>query len=109
MSGEQQPKPSLMDRELSPRGIFIVYLVLVLFTVAPILSVAIAGAVARFCGCRLDEGGPHPCILWGVDVGGLLYCMGVAGWFMLLTLPLGALAILAFTLELRRDRKRRAA
>ena len=82
------------------------YILLVLFTVAPILSVTIASAVASHFGGKLDEGGPHPCIIHGVDVGGTLYSMFVAGWLMLLTLPIGFLAILMFTLKLLQARLR---
>ena len=109
MPTEQQPKQSFMNREISRRGIFIIYLVIGLFTVAPILSFAIAGGVARFCGCQVDESGVHPCIILGTDVGGLLYDMCVAGWFALLTVPFGLLVILLITLDLVKGRKRNVA
>ena len=86
---EQQPKQSSMDREISLRGKVIIYVVLLLFTFAPILSAMIASAVASCCGARLDESGVHPCVILGVDVGGVLYKMAVAGWFALLTVPVG--------------------
>ena len=74
-----------------------------LFTAAPLLSVVIASCVASHYGSQLDEGGPHPCVIHGVDVGGILYDMGVAGWFMILTVPIGLLAILMFTLQIFRN------
>lgn len=55
----------------------------------PVLSVAAAGAIANANGCDLDEGSVHPCLVNGVDMGETLYSMGVMGWFMLATLPLG--------------------
>ena len=81
-------------------AVIFVYLALLLFTTAPILSVTAASAIAHSCGARLDEGDVHPCILWGHDIGPLLYDMFVSGWFMLITIPVGAIAILAFTVIL---------
>ncbi|GAA5514459.1 hypothetical protein Dcar01_03215 [Deinococcus carri] len=63
-----------------------------LFTFGPLLSVLLASAVATTHGCALDEGSVHPCIIAGWDAGGLLYGLGVLGWLMLVTLPLGAIA-----------------
>ena len=109
MSSAQQAKASIMSRQLSARGIFIAYLVIVLFAAAPILSVVIASGIAHAYGARLDEAGSHPCVVHGVDIGGLLYDMFVAGWFMLLTIPLGLLSILALTIMVLKERKQNAA
>lgn len=69
-----------------------VFLSIALVALLPVLSVAIAGGIASLADCRLDEGNVHPCVILGADFGGLLYGMGVLGWLMLVTLPLGALA-----------------
>jgi len=61
-----------------------------LLTFGPLLGVLVASAVAGAFGCRLDEAGSYPCMVAGVDVGGLLSTLFVLGWLMLLTLPLGA-------------------
>jgi hypothetical protein len=42
----------------------------------------------------------HPCVINGQDYGHLLYTLGVAGWFMLVTLPLGGLAGAAWLVAL---------
>jgi hypothetical protein len=55
----------------------------------PVVSVAIAGGIANANGCQLDEGSAHPCIVNGQDVGETLYAMGVMGWLMLVTIPIG--------------------
>jgi len=89
--------------------ILIVYLALVLFTAAPVLSVMAASTVAHAYGVRLDEGGVHPCIVLGHDIGPLLYDMFVAGWFMLVTIPVGVISIFGFTLTLIYARFRRNA
>jgi hypothetical protein len=79
-------------------SVLFTYGVLVLFTVAPILSVCVAELIASACGCQLDEGGAHPCIIHGVDIGPLLGDMFVCGWFMLVTIPVGVASLLGFTL-----------
>ena len=87
-------------RSLKKKTIFVIYLVFILFTTAPILSVLIASGIATSCGCKVDEGSAHPCIIYGVDIGGLLYKMGVAGWFMIVTIPIGLIGLFLFTLYL---------
>jgi hypothetical protein len=66
---------------------------IVLFALAPIISLVFAGSVASFAGCQLDEGSVHPCVLMGLDFGALLYAMGVAGWLALMTVPLAGIAL----------------
>ncbi|WPC73026.1 hypothetical protein [Vibrio porteresiae] len=60
------------------------------FSVVPLLSVMVAGAIANIKHCLLDEGGANPCIIFGIDVGDILYSMLVFGWLMLVSLPLGS-------------------
>ncbi|MFA5941641.1 MAG: hypothetical protein WC809_20015 [Sinimarinibacterium sp.] len=75
----------------------IAFVVIVLFTVAPLLSVFVASAIARAAGAELDEGGPHPCRILGVDIGRPLYSMFVVGWLGLLTIPIGLLALVVYS------------
>ena len=58
--------------------------------------VVACGWIANAYGCKVDEGSVHPCIIGGVDRGELLYSMGVLGWLMLVTLPVGGLAFLVW-------------
>ena len=44
----------------------------------------------------------------GIDIGGLLYSMGILGWFMLITLPMGAVSLIAWTAVWLITRKRQA-
>lgn len=78
----------------------IVLLLILLAAFAPLISVAIAGAVAEAHGCTLHEGFKNPCLINGVDYGDTLYTMGVLGWFMLATLPIGAFACLIWAVIL---------
>lgn len=61
----------------------------------PVFSVLLAGLVAKANSCELHEGFVNPCVIFGVDLGGMLYSMGVFGWFMLISLPIGILGALA--------------
>lgn len=56
---------------------------------APLLGVMWVGAVAEANGCQVDEGSVHSCIVDGRDMGQTLYTVGVMGWLMLVTIPLG--------------------
>ncbi len=77
-----------------------VYTGLLIFTLTPLLSAFAASEIAYAAGAKLDEGSVHPCIIWGHDFGELLYSMFVVFWFSLVTLPVGGLAIIVFTIYL---------
>jgi hypothetical protein len=79
------------------KALFIGYFVVALFTGWPILSVIVAGTIASWNGCTLHEGFSNPCVVGGKDIGRTLYAMGVMGWFMIATIPLGACAGLLWT------------
>lgn len=56
----------------------------------PVLLI-ITGVVAKLLNCQVDEASAHGCLLFGIDIGNLLYVFFVSGWFMLITIPLGVL------------------
>src|SRR2546421_10810943 len=74
--------------------------VIVAFAFAPIGSVILCAWIANAHGCKVDEGSVHPCIINGKDYGQLLYTLGVMGWFMLVTLPAGAIAFVLWLIVL---------
>lgn len=82
-----------------------------LICAAPMISLFIAATLANHYGCTLHEGFANPCVIGGVDRGQTLYNMGVAGWLMLFTLPLGAalLALWIVVEVVRAVRARRSA
>jgi ABC-type sugar transport system permease subunit len=93
--------PPLPTRKRFPWIIYSVFLVLIiLFTVAPIGSVVACSVIANRYGCHVDEGSIHPCVVGGKDYGPLLYQLGVLGWLMLVTLPVGAIAFAAWLIIL---------
>ena len=79
---------------------WIVLAIILLVALAPVISVIVAGSIADANGCALDEGSVHPCVVNGVDIGATLYALGVMGWFMLASIPLGAGALLLWAVVL---------
>ena len=80
-----------------------VWYLLALFVIlafAPIGSVMLCAAIASASGCKVDEGSVHPCVINGHDYGDLLYSLGVMGWFMLVTIPGGLLALVSLLIFL---------
>jgi hypothetical protein len=75
---------------------FGILLVIVLIAGAPLISVIVASWVAESHGCTLHEGFVNPCIVDGEDMGETLYQMFVMGWFMLVTIPAGLVAIVVW-------------
>ena len=82
------------------------YVGLCIYAVFPMLCVLLASAIAQASGSRLDEGSAHQCIVFGVDIGGLLYGLFVMGWLSLLTVPTGVLGLIALTIALLIARSR---
>lgn len=80
-----------------PTWIYGLVLGVILFgALLPLISVFVASGIADAAGCQLDEGGAHACVIGGADWGDALLTMFVLGWLMFATLPLGALAFLAW-------------
>jgi hypothetical protein len=105
------PPPLPVRKRFPWIAYWIVLALIVLFAFAPIGSVITCGWIANTHGCKVDEGSVYPCIINGKDYGQLLYTLGVLGWLMLVTLPVGALAfaIWLIVLILHRTRWRRRA
>jgi hypothetical protein len=93
--------------------------VLILLAIAfiafwPCLMLAAMSFVASLGDCTVNEGAPSPCVIGGRDVGQALYTLGVLGWFMLATIPIGlglfavylVVVLVAIGLRARRRRSR---
>lgn len=76
----------------------LVVFVILFVAFLPLFSVAIAGGIANANGCELDEGSVHPCVVAGTDMGETLYAMGVMGWLMLATIPVGLGLVVVYLL-----------
>lgn len=64
----------------------------------PLILTIIAGATAHVLGCKLDEGSVHPCFLIGLNIGDVLYTMGMMFWFFFITGPLVAAVVALWVL-----------
>ena len=71
---------------------------IVLWMFLPIIPALTADLIGFACGCQVDEGSVHPCIVLCLDIGSSLYSMGVIGWLVLLTFPTGIVALVVFSL-----------
>lgn len=89
-------KPSLFKSKSKLKRIPFWFLAIVFFTVLPFISVWLANVIGDGLGCNINEGGTDSCIRMGIPLGNLLSMMVASGWFLLLTIPIGALCLLVF-------------
>lgn len=61
--------------------------VVTLIVWTPALLLALGLALTFLTGCHVDEGSRHPCVICGLDIGGLLYALTMMGWLMIPLLP----------------------
>ena len=70
-------------------------LAIVAVALLPVGCVALSGALATANGCTLHEGFENPCIVLGLDIGFLLYALGMMDWLAIGTIPLGYFSLVA--------------
>lgn len=68
------------------------FAVVLLLCALPLVSVIWASGFAERHDCVLNEAGRHPCIVKGEDWGGTLGAAFLAGWLMLVTVPVAIVA-----------------
>jgi TRAP-type C4-dicarboxylate transport system permease small subunit len=73
-------------------------LLAIAFAFSPVAVTYAAGLIAVAIGCDLNEASVHPCPLLGVNIGPLLYAMGLAVWFVSLTVLAGLLALVVLVI-----------
>jgi len=73
------------------------YIIIALITLGPLLITLLGGAAASLLGCTISEVGPQECLVLSVDIGWLFYAMGVIGWLFIITVPLGVLLFVLWT------------
>lgn len=76
------------------------YVAVAIIGLLPAVSVVLAGLIASANGCILHEGFANPCVVLGIDLGEILYSMGVMGWIAILTVPAALLAIAILVLDM---------
>ncbi|GAB6841015.1 hypothetical protein HNR00_004505 [Methylorubrum rhodinum] len=69
-------------------------LILTAIVWTPALLLALGLGLAFLTGCHVDEGSRHPCVICGLDLGGLLYTLTMMGWLMIPMLPFMVLTLL---------------
>jgi len=78
------------------RVYWLLFVVIVLFALAPVLSALFSGLLAEINGCTLTEHDMHPCMVAGMEFGGVISFFFVLGLFALVTLPLGGGALIVW-------------
>lgn len=66
----------------------------ILVAIFPAIPTLVAVLIAKANNCTLHEGFRNPCLVLGVDIGQLLYPMGVSMWLVILSVPVGLLGLL---------------
>ncbi len=66
-----------------------VELAILFFALSPTLPGLMLVPITLIYGCEVNEGGYHPCVILGTDMGHIFYDLLVTGWFSLLTVPMG--------------------
>ncbi|MGH6787259.1 MAG: hypothetical protein ACREBO_10540 [Novosphingobium sp.] len=61
------------------------------------IPVIVVAAIAGVFGCTVDEGSVHPCVVFGNDIGYMLYAMSMMGFLGMATFPTGILALIGFS------------
>lgn len=74
--------------------------IILLVTLSPIIGLLIVAFFAWVGDCEVNEAFVQPCVILGLEIGGFFAGLGVMGWFMLITLPLGAMALISWALVL---------
>lgn len=70
------------------RGLWRAGLVLTLFAALPFVVVEFLILISRVLDCDVSLARIQPCVVFGVDIGGMLTALGMMGWLMLLSWPL---------------------
>ena len=77
------------------RTFVVLCLIGILICLTPVFGVVWSSWFAERHDCVLNEAGRHPCIVNGEDWGGTIGGAFILGWLGLVTLPVGALILLA--------------
>lgn len=68
------------------KGYWIALVAISVFSVLPLISMLLAGAIATANGCAIGSA-PSPCIILGADWGEALYTLALLSWLMFFTFP----------------------
>jgi hypothetical protein len=71
----------------------VLFVLIVLFTAAPLISALIATGMAEALGCTLPTSDIAPCLFMGAEVAGTLTLMVYMAYFAFITIPMGTTAL----------------
>jgi len=80
--------------------IIFIYTALFFLGFGPVLISILAFSIGKRLGCNINEAGTDPCIRNGRDWGKILNPMAVVGWLSVVTLPLGVMGAICYTVYL---------
>lgn len=63
----------------------------IFIAVCPLILVWTVDLIAGLNGCSLNEAMVQPCMVAGLDIGGVLYSIFMSGWYLFITFPMGAI------------------
>ena len=81
---------------MSPKRSNLIYVLLVLFSLAPRVLTLLSLGIAQLNGCSVSANETQPCLVFGQDIGALLLLGAFLGALTAFTLPTGIIALLAF-------------
>ena len=66
------------------------------FTLIPVACVYLSATLSDALNCTVNEASSSGCLVFGIDIGDLLYTLFVSGWLGIITFPVGGLATIVF-------------
>lgn len=75
-----------------------VYLIIILLACSPIIITMFAGFFGSCLDCNINEAGTDDCIRLGIPFGSVLNIMGASFWLALITIPVGGIAIVGWSI-----------
>ena len=99
----------MTSRRLTPLAVYgVLFFLIVSFALLPLIGAITATMVGNAAGCRVDEAGSYPCIVYGSDIGHMLSTLFVLGWLMFVTFPIAAFLFLIWLVAIVIHLTRRA-
>jgi hypothetical protein len=78
---------------MSPKRSTLIYVALVLFSLAPLMVTLLSLGIAQLNGCSVSANDVQPCLIFGQNIGSLLLLGAFLGAFTAFTLPTGIMAM----------------
>lgn len=73
------------------------YVIVLFIGILPILIAMTAELIGEVLDCNINEAGTDDCVRYGIHLGDTLSSMFIFGWFTFLSIPIGLLLFLGWT------------